>query len=66
MDRMKLPFVPGILKSQAFKLLTSKKKNLVSWKDHMLYVMAVRDAVGGAQDQVLENIAKYASSGTEP
>ena len=31
----------------------------------MLYIMAISDAIGDAQDHVLENIAKYASSGTE-
>ncbi|CAI5720402.1 unnamed protein product [Peronospora destructor] len=65
MDRMNLNFGPRISKSQAFKLFTFEKKESVSWSDHMLFLMAVSDAVGGAQDQVLENIAKYASSGTE-
>nr|CCA23978.1 OSIGBa0134J07.9 putative [Albugo laibachii Nc14] len=65
MDRMNLKFGPRMSKSQAFKLFTSNKKESVSWSDHLLYLMAVSDSVGGAQDQVLENIAKYASSGTE-
>nr|CCA16874.1 AlNc14C27G2615 [Albugo laibachii Nc14] len=65
MDRMNSTFGPGISKSQAFKLFTSKKKESVSWSEHMLDIMVVSDAVGGAQDQVLEYIDKYASSGTE-
>ena len=51
-----------ISRHQVFKLFTSKKKDSVSWKDHMMFLMAVSDAVGGAPDQVLEKIAKYACS----
>lgn len=65
MDRMNLKFGPRISRSQAFKLFTCKKKESMSWNDHMLYLMAVSDAVGGAQDQVLENIAKYACFATD-
>ncbi|CAI5709707.1 unnamed protein product [Peronospora destructor] len=62
MDRLNVKFGPRISKSQAFKLFTSKKKGTVSWNDHMLFLMAVSDAIGGANDQVLENIVKYAST----
>ena len=62
MDRMNMKFGPRISRSQAFKLFTSKKKDSVSWNDHMMYMIAVSDSVGGAPDQVLENIAKYACS----
>ncbi|CCI46394.1 unnamed protein product [Albugo candida] len=35
------------------------------WNIHMLYLMALSDAVGGAHNQVLENIAKFASPSSE-
>ncbi|CAI5721439.1 unnamed protein product [Peronospora destructor] len=65
MDRLNFKFGPRISKSQAFKLFTSKKKETVSWSNHMLFLMAVSDAIGGAHDQVLNNIAKYASTSSD-
>nr|CCA25736.1 Mitochondrial Carrier (MC) Family putative [Albugo laibachii Nc14] len=64
MDRMNTKFGPRISKSQAFKFFSSKKKN-VSWNDHMLYLMALSDAIRGAHDQLLESIAKFASPSSE-
>lgn len=49
-------------KSQVFKLFTSKKKESTSRNDHLLYLMALSDADGDADDQVLESIAKFAIS----
>uniref|UniRef100_A0AAV1UYM3 Uncharacterized protein n=1 Tax=Peronospora matthiolae TaxID=2874970 RepID=A0AAV1UYM3_9STRA len=65
MDRMNIKFGPRISRSQSFKLFTCKKKESISWNDHVLYLILVSDAVGCAQDQVLENIAKYACSATD-
>ncbi|CCI42953.1 unnamed protein product [Albugo candida] len=36
-----------------------------SWNDHILYLMVLCDAVGGAEDQILESIVKFASASRE-
>ena len=56
-----MKFGPSISRSQAFNSSRQRKKNWCHGMiDHMMYMMAVGDAFGGAPDQVLENIAKYA------
>ena len=44
------------------KLFTAKKDPKRSWPEHYLYSVAVSDACGGADAQVLDNIVHYASS----
>ncbi|CAI5725772.1 unnamed protein product [Peronospora destructor] len=43
------------------KLFTTKKDDKRSWSEHYLYLVAVSDAAGGAEQQVLDNIVRYAS-----
>lgn len=41
------------------------KEESDSWNDHILYLMVLCDAVGGAEDQILESIVKFASASRE-
>ena len=43
------------------KLFTITKENKRSWPEHYLFLVAVSDAAGGAEQQVLYNIVRYAS-----
>ena len=65
MDILNTKFGRRISKVQAFKLFSLKKKGNFLWNDHMLYLMALSDAVGGPHDQVLKSIAKSASPSSE-
>ena len=42
------------------KLFTAKKEIERSCPEHYLYLVAVSDAAGGAEQQVLDNIVRYA------
>ena len=55
-------FKTSITASQSRKLFTAKKDQNRSWPEHYLYLVAVSDACGGADAQVLDNIVHYASS----
>ena len=61
MQRMLDTFKTNITATQAIKLFTKKKDNKRSWPEHYLYLVAVSDAAGGAEQQVLDNIVRYAS-----
>ena len=61
MQRMIDTFKTTITAAQAMKLFTTKKENKRSWPEHYLYLVAVSDAAGGAEQQVLDNIVMYAS-----
>ena len=43
------------------KLFTTKKENKRSWPEHYLYLVDISDAAGGVEQQVLDNIVRYAS-----
>ena len=42
------------------KLFTAAKSTQQSWTEHFLYLTAVSDACGGADNLVLDNIVHYA------
>ena len=62
MERLHQTFKTNITASQSMKLFTAKKDSKRSWPEHYLYLVAVSDACGGADAQVLDNIVHYASS----
>ena len=43
------------------KMFTTKKENKSSRPEHYLYLVTVSDAAGGAEQQVLDSIVRYAS-----
>ena len=61
MQRILDTFKTTITAAQAMKLFTAKKKSKRSWPEHYLYLVAVSDAANGAEQQVLDNIVRYAS-----
>uniref|UniRef100_A0AAV1VE91 CCHC-type domain-containing protein n=1 Tax=Peronospora matthiolae TaxID=2874970 RepID=A0AAV1VE91_9STRA len=61
MQRMLDTFRTTITAAQAMKLFTTRKEGKRSWPEHYLYLVAVSDAAGGAEQQVLDNIVRYAS-----
>uniref|UniRef100_A0AAV1TGU4 CCHC-type domain-containing protein n=1 Tax=Peronospora matthiolae TaxID=2874970 RepID=A0AAV1TGU4_9STRA len=61
MQRMLDTFKTTITAAQAMKLFTTRKEGKRSWPEHYLYLVAVSDAAGGAEQQVLDNIVRYAS-----
>lgn len=61
MQRMLDAFKTTITAAQAMKLFTTKKEIKRSWPEYYLYLVAVSDAAGGAEQQVLDNIVRYAS-----
>ncbi|GMF46822.1 unnamed protein product [Phytophthora fragariaefolia] len=61
MDQINATFGPKLSKSHALRYFTSKKGSWIMWNHHLLYQMTVSEAVGGANDLVLENIDKYAN-----
>uniref|UniRef100_A0AAV1UNA8 CCHC-type domain-containing protein n=1 Tax=Peronospora matthiolae TaxID=2874970 RepID=A0AAV1UNA8_9STRA len=61
MQRLLNTFKMTITVAQAMKLFTTKKENKRSWPEHFLYVVDVSDAAGGAEQQVLDKIVRYAS-----
>ncbi|GMF36536.1 unnamed protein product [Phytophthora lilii] len=61
MDQMNTTFGANVSKTRDLWIFTAKKDTSMTWNDLWLYLLANSEAVGGANDLVLENIAKYAS-----
>ena len=61
MNRMLNMFETTITAAQTIRLFTTKKDVKRSWSEHYLYLVAFSDAVGDAEQQVLDNIVRYAS-----
>ena len=61
MQRMLYTIKTTITAAQVMKLFTTKKENKRSWPEHYLYLVTVSDAAGGAEQQVLDSIVRYAS-----
>uniref|UniRef100_A0AAV1T8V5 Uncharacterized protein n=1 Tax=Peronospora matthiolae TaxID=2874970 RepID=A0AAV1T8V5_9STRA len=62
MQRMLDTFKTTITAPQAMKVFTAKKESKRSWPEHYLYLFAVSDAANSAEQQVLDDIVRYASS----
>ena len=60
MQRMLQTFNTKISPAQSMKLFTAPKASHRSWTDHFLYLTAVSDACGGADNLVLFKIVHYA------
>uniref|UniRef100_A0AAV1UJ54 Uncharacterized protein n=1 Tax=Peronospora matthiolae TaxID=2874970 RepID=A0AAV1UJ54_9STRA len=60
MQRLLQTFTTKISPAQSMKLFTAPKASHQSWTDHFLYLTAVSDACGGADNLVLDNIVHYA------
>ena len=59
MQRLLQTFSTKISPAQSVKLFTAAKASYRSWTDHFLYLTAVSDACGGADNLVLDNIVHY-------
>ena len=62
MERLHQTFKTTITASQSIQLFSARKDPKRSWPEHYLYLVAVSDACGGADQQVLDNIVHYAST----
>ncbi|CCI11395.1 unnamed protein product [Albugo candida] len=62
MERLHQTFKTSITASQSMKLFKTKKDPNRGCPEHYLYLVAVSDACGGADAQVLEKIVHYAST----
>lgn len=62
MERLLQTYKTTITASQSTQLFTARKDPKRSWPEHYLYLVAVSDACGGADQQVLDNIVHYAST----
>ena len=62
MKKLRHTFKTTITTAQSMKFLASKKDPKRSFPDPYLYLVAVRDACGGAESLVLENVVHNASS----
>ena len=60
MPRLLQTFTTKITPAQSMKLFTAAKSPQRSWTEHFLYLTAVNDACGGADNLVLDNIVHYA------
>ena len=58
MQRMLDTFKTTITAAQARNPFTAKKESKRSFPEHYLYLVAVSDAAGGAEQQVLDNIVR--------
>ncbi|DBA02829.1 TPA: hypothetical protein N0F65_006619 [Lagenidium giganteum] len=47
--------------AQAIKLFTARKDAKRSWREHLLYLVAVGEAAGTSDELILDNIVQYAS-----
>lgn len=56
MQRLLQTFLTKITSIQSMKLFTAAKSLQQSWTEHFLYLTAVSDACGGADNIVLDNI----------
>ena len=62
MERIPDTFKTTITPAQAIRLFTTKMEVTRSWPEHYFYLVAVSYADSGAEQQVLDNIVRYASS----
>uniref|UniRef100_A0AAV1VL66 CCHC-type domain-containing protein n=1 Tax=Peronospora matthiolae TaxID=2874970 RepID=A0AAV1VL66_9STRA len=60
MQRLLQSSTTKISPAQSLKLFTAPKASHRKWTDHFLYLTAVSDACGGADNLVLDNIVHYA------
>ena len=60
MQRMLQTSTTKITPAQSMKLFTAAKPPQRSWADHFVYLTAVSDACGGADNLVLYNVVHYA------
>ncbi|KAG3013770.1 hypothetical protein PC121_g14472 [Phytophthora cactorum] len=64
MQRLLQTFATKITPAQSMKMFTAAKSPKRSWAEHYLYLVAVSEACGGADNLVLDNIAHYADPAT--
>ncbi|KAG3011343.1 hypothetical protein PC121_g15728 [Phytophthora cactorum] len=62
MQRLLHTFATKITPAQNMKMFTAPKSAKRSWTEHYLYLVAVSEACGGADNLVLANIVHYADS----
>ncbi|KAG2930636.1 hypothetical protein PC115_g6420 [Phytophthora cactorum] len=60
MQRLLYTFATKITPTQSMKMFTAPKSAKRSWTEHYLYLVAVSEACGGADNLVLDNIVHYA------
>uniref|UniRef100_A0AAV1T532 Integrase catalytic domain-containing protein n=1 Tax=Peronospora matthiolae TaxID=2874970 RepID=A0AAV1T532_9STRA len=60
MQRLLHTFATKITPAQSMKLFTAAKSPKRSWTEHYLYLVAVSEACGGADNLVQDNIVHYA------
>ncbi|DAZ93861.1 TPA: hypothetical protein N0F65_009583 [Lagenidium giganteum] len=58
---MNIAFTVALTTSQTVELFRAKKPDSQSWHEHMLYLMAAKNATGASEALILENIGEYAS-----
>ncbi|DBA00271.1 TPA: hypothetical protein N0F65_007915 [Lagenidium giganteum] len=58
---MKIAFTVTLTTAQTVELFRAKKPDSQSWHEHMLYLMAAKNATGASEALVLENSVEYAS-----
>eukprot|EP00644_Phytophthora_capsici_P017110 jgi/Phyca11/46259/gw1.96.28.1 len=63
MQRLLHTFATKITPAQSMKIFTAPKSAKRSWTEHYLYLVAVSEACGGAENLVLDNIVHYAEPG---
>nr|CCA18061.1 AlNc14C44G3620 [Albugo laibachii Nc14] len=61
MDRSKMCFDPTSLQRRHAVLYGKNKRTGHSWNEHFLSLSAVSEAIGGADDMLLESVIKYAN-----
>ena len=62
MQRLLQTFTTKNTPAQIMKLFTAAKSPQCSWTEHYLYLTAVSDACGGADNVFLDNIVHYADT----
>ena len=62
MQRLLHTFATKITPAQSMKMCTAAKNSRRSWAEHYLYLVAVSEACGGADNLVLDNIVHYADT----
>ena len=60
MQRLLHTFATKITPAQSMKIFVAPKNSKRSWTEHYLYLVAVSEACGGADNLFLENIVRYA------
>nr|CCA24503.1 Mitochondrial Carrier (MC) Family putative [Albugo laibachii Nc14] len=61
MDGISEVFRPNTTRMQSRRFFTAKKPTGCSWNKHFLFFSAVSEAVGRADDMLLESVIKYAN-----